>query len=33
MGADDPAKWEEEAHNLAALLKKDKVDAALLIPV
>ncbi len=33
MGADDPLKWEEQARFLAALLKKDKVDAALLIPV
>ncbi len=33
MGADDPVKWEEQARYLATLLKKDNVDAALLIPV
>ncbi len=33
MGADDPAKWEEQARHLATLLKKDNVDAALLVPV
>lgn len=33
MGADDPMKWEQTARSLAALLKKDKVDAVLLVPV
>lgn len=33
MGADDPLKWEPTARSLAALLKKDKVDAVLLVPV
>ena len=33
MGADDPAKWEEQARQLAVILKKDNVDAAILIPV
>ena len=33
MGATDPTQMEEEARNLAAILKKDKVNAVLLIPV
>jgi len=33
MGAADPALMEPAARNLAALLKGDRVDAALLIPV
>lgn len=33
MGADDPTRWEHEARLVASLLKKDKVDAALLLPV
>lgn len=33
MGADDPLKWEQPARALAILLKKDSVDAALLVPV
>jgi D-proline reductase (dithiol) PrdB len=33
MGATDPAMMEPEAKNLAGLLKGDRVDAALLVPV
>lgn len=33
MGAHDPMSMEQTARNIASLLKKDKVDAALLIPV
>jgi len=33
MGATDPGEMEAAARNLAALLKGDKVDAALLVPV
>jgi D-proline reductase (dithiol) PrdB len=33
MGADDPMRWEQPARQLAGLLKKDRVDAVLLIPV
>lgn len=33
MGAVDPVNWEDEARRLAALLKNDGVNAALLIPV
>ena len=33
MGADDPMRWEQTARLLASLLKKDKVNAVLLIPV
>lgn len=33
MGATDPTQMEGEAESLAAILKKDKVDAVLLIPV
>jgi D-proline reductase (dithiol) PrdB len=33
MGAADPAAMEPAARNLAALLKGDRVDAALLVPV
>jgi D-proline reductase (dithiol) PrdB len=33
MGADDPMRWEEQSAFVADLLKKDKVDAVLLVPV
>ncbi len=33
MGAHDLMRVEEQVRNLAGLLKKDKVDAALLVPV
>lgn len=33
MGAHDPTSMEREARAVASLLKKDKVDAALLVPV
>lgn len=33
MGADDPLRWEQSARLLAGLLKKDKVNAVLLVPV
>ena len=33
MGATDPAEMEPAARNLAVLLKGDRVDAALLVPV
>ena len=33
MGAQDPMKMEDDARSLAGLLKKDNVDAALLVPV
>ncbi len=33
MGAHDPMNMETSARNIAGLLKKDKVDAVLLIPV
>lgn len=33
MGAIDPLQMEQEARNLASILKKDKVDALLLLPV
>jgi len=33
MGALDPALMEQSARDVAELLKKDKVDAALLVPV
>ncbi|MEE8419735.1 MAG: glycine/sarcosine/betaine reductase selenoprotein B family protein, partial [Dehalococcoidales bacterium] len=33
MGAHDPASMEPQARTVAGLLKKDKVDAVLLIPV
>lgn len=33
MGAHDPMSMEREARSVASLLKKDKVDAALLVPV
>ncbi|MBI4330977.1 MAG: selenoprotein B glycine/betaine/sarcosine/D-proline reductase [Chloroflexi bacterium] len=33
MGADDPLRWEQSARYLAGLLKKDNVDAVLLVPV
>ncbi len=33
MGATDPVQMEEEARNLASIMKKDHVDAVLLIPV
>jgi D-proline reductase (dithiol) PrdB len=33
MGAQDPLSMEMEARNIAGLLKKDKVDAVVLLPV
>ena len=33
MGADDPTRWEQQASFVADLLKKDKVDAVVLLPV
>ena len=33
MGASDPASMEKQAREVAGLLKKDKVDAVLLLPV
>jgi D-proline reductase (dithiol) PrdB len=33
MGAVDPLQMEQEARNLAGILKKDQVDALLLLPV
>jgi D-proline reductase (dithiol) PrdB len=33
MGATDPSEMEPAARNLADLLKGDRVDAALLVPV
>jgi D-proline reductase (dithiol) PrdB len=33
MGANDPMPMEQEARSVANLLKKDNVDAALLVPV
>ncbi|MFC1885549.1 glycine/sarcosine/betaine reductase selenoprotein B family protein [Thermodesulfobacteriota bacterium] len=33
MGAQDPMNMEEAARNIAVFLKKDNVDAALLVPV
>ena len=33
MGAHDPMHMEQEARNLAGLMKKDSVDAVLLLPV
>ncbi len=33
MGATDPTQMEGEARALAAIMKKDKIDAVLLIPV
>jgi len=33
MGATDPVQMEQEACNLASILKKDHVDAVLLVPV
>ncbi len=33
MGADDPMRWEQPVRHLAGLLKKDNVDAVLLVPV
>ena len=33
MGATDPLQMEQETRNLAAILKKDNVDALLLLPV
>ncbi len=33
MGATDPLTWEQQAGFVASLLKKDKVDAVLLVPV
>jgi D-proline reductase (dithiol) PrdB len=33
MGATDPTRMEDSAHQLARLLRDDRVDAAILIPV
>ena len=33
MGATDPTQMEQEARNLASIMKKDHVDAVLLVPV
>ena len=33
MGATDPMQMEQETRNLAAIIKKDNVDALLLVPV
>ncbi len=33
MGADNPMRWEQQASFVANLLRKDKVDAVLLVPV
>lgn len=33
MGATDPVQMEQEARSLASILKKDHVDAVLLVPV
>ena len=33
MGAHDPMDLEEQARSVARLLKKDKVDAIVLLPV
>lgn len=33
MGATDPARMEQEARNLSAIMKKDQVNAVLLVPV
>ena len=33
MGATDPVRMEQEARNLASIMKKDHVDAVLLVPV
>jgi D-proline reductase (dithiol) PrdB len=33
MGAVDPLQMEQDARNLASILKKDKVDGLLLVPV
>ena len=33
MGAHDPARMEPQVHSVAALLKKDRVDAVFLLPV
>ena len=33
MGADDSMRWEQQAGFVASLLKKDKVDAVMLVPV
>ncbi len=33
MGADDQLKWEQQVRFIASLLKKDKVNAVLLVPV
>ena len=33
MGATDPVLWEETARYIARLLKQDRVDAVLLVPV
>jgi hypothetical protein len=33
MGATDPTQMEDEARQLAAIMKKDGVDAVVLVPV
>ncbi|MBM2825122.1 MAG: hypothetical protein HW402_786 [Dehalococcoidales bacterium] len=33
MGADDPMRWKQAAGTIADLLKRDKVNAVLLVPV
>ncbi len=33
MGADDPTRWEQQVSFVADLLKKDKVNAVVLVPV
>lgn len=33
MGATDPVRMEQEARNLASIMKKDDVDTVLLVPV
>ncbi len=33
MGATDPTQMEDEARSLAVIMKNDKVDAVLLVPV
>ncbi|MBI2851540.1 MAG: selenoprotein B glycine/betaine/sarcosine/D-proline reductase [Chloroflexi bacterium] len=33
MGADDPTRWEQSARQLASIMKKDNVNAVLLVPV
>ncbi|MBI4296559.1 MAG: selenoprotein B glycine/betaine/sarcosine/D-proline reductase [Chloroflexi bacterium] len=33
MGADDPLNWEQQARQLAAIMKNEHIDAVLLVPV